>query len=405
MKLPVLSPHASLKGKRVLLRVDWNVPLTGDIGPEDSLKLQRTIPTIEDLSARGAVVIVMTHLGRPTKREAAYSTKILAHVVQTSFRLPIQFLNAALDTSVGVKDVQERLSKAEPSSIFLLENVRFLKGEETNSMSLAKALASLGDLFINDAFAACHRTHASVVGVTHYLPSYAGPSLLEEVDGLSRVLTKPKRPFVAVIGGAKLSTKMKVVTSLASIADTVLIGGAMAHPFLVAKKLEAGKSLVEAAGVPLAKKLLKNPKLLLPLDAVVTSKTVKSTEARVVPVTAVKKTEIIGDIGTETMRAWSALLKKAKTIVWNGPIGMAEKSMFSHGSLVIARTIASRSKGSCYGVVGGGDTLPIVLRSGMAEWIDHLSTGGGAMLEYLANKGTLPGLQALMKKKAPKKRL
>lgn len=388
MKLRSLPSKMQLGAKRVLVRVDWNA--------EDASKIERSIGTIKELRDRGAVVIVMTHLGRPKGREKKYSTERLVKIVQDEFKTRIHFIGDAIDTAAGLAKAQKTIESAKAGSVFLLENVRFLKGEETNSAALSKSIASLADIFVNDAFASCHRAHASVVGVANVLPSYAGPSLIAEVDALSPLLKKHKKPFVAIVGGAKLSTKMEILNALLRIADTVLVGGAMAHPFFVAQKISIGKSHIEKEGIPLAKKLLKNRKLVLPTDAVVAQKLADGAMARVVGISDVKKSDMIGDIGTETMREWARIVQKAKTILWNGPVGVAEIPTFSHGSLLLARAIASRSKGPCYGVVGGGDTLPVVTQSGMGEWIDHVSTGGGAMLEFLTKDGKLPGLVPLM---------
>jgi phosphoglycerate kinase len=377
--------------------VDWNVPLSGPFAGEKALKLERTFGTIRNLADRGAVVIVMTHLGRPKGRDPKFSTEKLAHIAHGMSDIPIHFCGEALDTSTGLKKAQDLVHVAKSGTVFLLENVRFLKGEETDAPGLAKSLASLGDLFVNEAFAASHRAHASVVGVAKTLPSYAGPSLAEEVFALTKLLEKPKRPYVAVVGGAKLSTKLGVLESLLKVADRVLVGGAMAHPFYLAKGLKIGKSLTEKGGAAIAKKLMRNPKLAFPTDAVVAPK-LDPKKAHVVPISGIKADEVIGDIGTETMMAWAAWLKKANTIAWNGPVGVAEIPTFSHGSLLLARVIAARSKGPCFGVVGGGDTLPIVAKCGMGEWFDHVSTGGGAMLEFITKKGDLPGLRVLQEK-------
>lgn len=399
MKLSVLPSKNSLQGKRVLLRVDWNIPLSEDLTGDDSLKLERTFSTLKNLSSRGAIVVAMTHLGRPEKRDSEHSTKQLVDIVQATSGLRVHFLKEDLDNPAQLNAAREKIKTAHPGTIFLLENVRFLKGEEKNLPSLGKALASLGDIFINDAFASSHRAHASVVGIAKFLPAYAGPTLQLEVEALSRLLVKPKRPYVAIVAGAKLSTKLKVITELLKIADKVMVGGAMAHAFFAAKGLQIGKSYLEKEGVSLAKKLLKNPKLMLPIDAIVATKISVDAKARIAPLDTIKKTETIGDIGTETMRTWAQELKKAKTIVWNGPVGVSEIRTFSHGSLVMARVIAARSKGSCYGVVGGGDTLPVMLKSGMETDVDHLSTGGGAMLEFISEAGKLPGLKPLLAKK------
>ncbi|MBI4138541.1 phosphoglycerate kinase [Candidatus Uhrbacteria bacterium] len=399
MKLRPMPGKTSLKGKHVLLRVDWNLPLEGPFAPEDSLKLDRSHATIDWLSRSGAVAILLTHVGRPKGRDLRFSTEKLARLAHRATDIPIHFLGANLGASAGIHEAKKTIEHAKPGTVFLCENVRFLKGEETNAPSTAKTLASLGDLFVNDAFASCHRAHASVVGIAKFLPSFAGPSLVEEVHGLERLIAKPKRPFVAVIGGAKLSTKIGVLKSLLDTADRVLVGGAMAHAFFKAMRMEIGRSFLEKESVTMAKTLLKHPKLVLPRDVLVATALKSGVPARSVPIAKVRKTDVIGDIGTETMMAWAKELKTAKTIMWNGPVGVAEIPTFAHGSLLLARVIAARSKGPTYGVIGGGDTLPIVMQSGMSEWVDHLSTGGGAMLEFLALKGELPGLIALEEKK------
>ena len=397
MKLPVLNVK-NLKGKRVFMRVDWNVPVQG-LGAEDSLKVERTIPDIRALAQRGAVVIVATHLGRPKKREKDLSTRRLAPLVSHVYGLKLEFLDADLETKEGAQQAATKIKKAKPGTVFLLENVRFFKGEEENSPALAKNYAALANVFVNDAFASCHRSHASVVGVAKLLPHYAGPALTSEVENLGRLLTKPKRPYVAILGGAKLSTKIEALENFLHIADKVLVGPAMANVFLSAKKIQIGKSLVEASSLKAAKKLMKNPKIVLPLDFAVAKKLAPGAKIRAAKVNDIKKDEFIGDIGPETMRAWSAEIKKAKTLVWNGPVGVIEIPGFSHGSMLLARSVAARSKGSAFGVVGGGDLLSIALKCGMAEWFDHISTGGGAMLEFVVKKGKLPGLTALAAKK------
>lgn len=397
MKLSVLPPKKSLRGKRIFLRVDWNVPLDG-LEAEDSLKISRSVATVKDLAARGAIVLVATHLGRPKGRELKLSTKHLVRLLEKEYKLPVEFLPEELDDVQGLSKALSAIRKAHAGSVFLLENVRFYSGEETNAPKLAKAYASLADVFVNDAFASCHRSHASVVGVAKLLPVIAGPTLMQEVEALERLITKPKKPFVAVIGGVKVTTKIGVLEALAKIADRVCVGGAMATAFFAAKKQEIGTSIVEQEGISIARKLLKYKNIVLPTDAVVAKHIEQGTKARTVTLSDMKKTDAIGDIGPETMRAWSAEIKTAQTIVWNGPVGIAEIPTFSHGSLVLGRAIAARSKGAAYGVVGGGDTLPVMLQTGMGEWVDHLSTGGGAMLEFIAKKGKLPGLIALSKK-------
>ena len=397
MKLPILSPSKSVHGKRVFLRVDWNVPLDAGFGAEDSLKLSRSIETVKMLKERGAIVLIATHLGRPKGKDPKLSTKRLLRLLSLEHGLEVGHLPYALDIPHSLAQVSAIVSKALPGTVFLLENVRFSEGEEKNDAKLAKAYASLVDIFVNDAFASSHRSHASVVGIAKLLPHFAGPTLVDEVKALEKVIEKPKKPYVAFVGGAKITTKIEVVNALLQIADHVCIGGAMAHAFFVAQKREIGKSYVEKEGVAVAKKLLKNKKIHLPVDVIVSKKIEAHAYARVAPITGVLKSEMIGDIGPQTMREWSGLIAQAKTLVWNGPMGVAEIPAFSHGSLTIGRAIASRSKGKAYGVAGGGDTLPVALSTGMSEWFDHLSTGGGAMLEFIVKKGKLPGLLSLMK--------
>ncbi len=402
MLLQSLSSKLNLKGKRVFLRVDWNVPLDPELAPESSLKISRSIETIRALARRGAIVIIATHLGRPKGREPALSTRPFVLRLAKTYHLSLTFLGEALDTARGLANASAILQKAKAGEVYLLENVRFYAGETHNDPKLATAFASLASIFVNDAFADCHRNHASIVGMTKRIPSYAGPTLLREVKALSRLIAKPKKPFVAIIGGAKISTKLDAFEELFKVADHVLVGGALATAFFAAKKLEIGTSFVEKEGIVSAKKLMKNKKLMLPQDVIVAKKLASGAHARVVPVGRIQKTDAIGDIGPETMRIWSQEIKKAKTILWNGPLGVAEVPMFSHGSLVIGRVLAAKSKGPAYGIVGGGETLPIILKTGMSEWVDHLSTGGGAMLEFIAKKGRLPGLLALHKKPSKK---
>ena len=377
------------------MRVDWNVPLKGELVAVDSLKFTAVKPTIADLRARKAVVIVMTHLGRPKNQEDEFSTRHLLTKAKAQLGLDLKFIKYRVDQPAGLAQAKKFIRSLRPGQVGLLENVRFFKGEENNDPRLARALASLGDLFINEAFASSHRAHASVVGVTEYIPAYAGPALCAEVHALARLLHHPAKPFVAVIGGAKLSGKIETLKILMEKADKVLIGGAMAHVFFLAKGLPIGKSLVEKETLDQAKRLVKNKKLVLPVDALVAKKIVPQAKVRVVPIQEVGKLDMIGDIGTETMIQWSKIIRGAKTVVWNGPVGVTEMPVFSHGSKILMQIIAARSRGPAFGVVGGGDTLPIVMESGMGQWMDHVSTGGGAMLEFIEKNGKLPGLEAL----------
>ena len=392
-----LSDSKIKKGMRVFVRVDWNVPLTAS-GFGDANKIDRTRGFIEDLRKKGAIVFLLTHLGRPKGRELKYSTQKLAKLVSAYWGMPIRFLDADLSTSAGAKAFTLATSAFAPGEIVLVENVRFQKGEETNAIVLSKRYAEAGDVFINDAFASCHRSHVSVVGLSKVLPSYAGPDLIAETKALDKLLLKPKKPFYAFIGGAKLSTKIPVIEKLLKVADKVFIGGAMAHPFFVAKRFKIGFSLIEKGSVTVARRLLKNSKIVLPEDVLVAKTIEKGASPRSSTLSEIEADEQIGDIGMETARLWSKDIRNANTIVWNGPFGVTEIPAFSHGSLIVGKAIALRAKGSCYAVAGGGDTLPVIDRTGMGEDIDFVSTGGGAMLEYIALNGKLPGILALKKK-------
>lgn len=382
---------------RVYVRVDWNIPLgQKGLGIEDSLKLTRSYPLLESLRQAGAITFVLTHLGRPKKRDPKFSTKPLAKIVSVHSGMPVQYMDCELSSAKGREKFARDIDRYQPGDVVLLENVRFQKGEDECAPGLVKAYAEHADAFINDAFASSHRAHASVTGLAKALPSFAGPALCQEVAALSVVVKDGKkyRPYIAIIGGAKLSTKIPVLKSLLATADKVLVGGAMAHAFQSAKGIEIGKSYIEKGSAATARPFMSHRKLVLPVDAVVDGH--KGKRPRTVPIGSVGKTDHIMDIGPETMMAWAAEIKKSRMIVWNGPLGMAEIASFAHGSLVIGRAIAARSRGKSFGVAGGGDTLPIVARTGMQEYFDFVSTGGGAMMEFLAAKGKLSGLAPLL---------
>ena len=379
------------------MRVDWNVPEAAARGLEGSLKLERSVSFIKQLSKRGAVVILLTHFGRPKRKDKVHTTQFLAKRMKR-YGLTIAFHPESVSKPADRKRLADRLLKAKPGSIHLLENVRFERGEEKNAVPLSKAWASLGDIFINDAFASCHRAHASVVGIAKIIPSYAGPSLTEEVEHLGRLLEKPTSPFVAVIGGKKLSSKIPVIKVLLDRCDKVLVGGAMATPFLSAKKLQVGKSYLEKASIKEAAKLLKKPGLMLPLDVMVAEKLVPNPKLRRVKVDAIGKKDIVVDIGPSTLASWSKTIATSKTVLWNGPVGWTECKPCGNGSRFLARIIATRAKGPAFGVSGGGDTLPILAETKTAKWFDFISTGGGAMLEFLSLKGKLPGITALQRR-------
>lgn len=404
LDLRALSSKAKLRGKAVLVRVDWNVPASGramHASPlqerESSLKIERSIPLLKDLQKRGAKVFILTHLGRPKKKDKRFSTRPLVRLLKAAYGLDVTFH----PESVGNKEERNVLKgvvhDARPGSLHLLENVRFQKGEEENAKTLATAYAELGDLFVNDAFASCHRAHVSVVGIAKILPSYAGPSLVEEVAALSKAIDKPKAPVVAIIGGLKLSTKLPVIEALATFCDHILIGGAMATPFFKAKKLEVGKSVYEEDAVRLARKLVTKKEIVLPIDVVVTERVTQNSKLKRVPVHAIGKKDIIVDVGPHTLKAWAATVKKAKTVLWNGPVGLSECKPCGFGSRFVARIVSSRARGSAYGIVGGGDTLPVIHDTKTEKLFDFVSTGGGAMLEFIAKRGQLPGVMVLLR--------
>lgn len=394
-ELPVLNSRVALRGKKVLLRLDWNIPIKGTPKEEDLAKIENSVKTVHDLQKKGAVVVILTHLGRPVKREKELSTVRLLPLAEAYLDCPVMFCGEDIFTEEGRSMVKDSLQASRPGDVLLLENVRFYAGEEKNDKKLSQAYADLADYYVNDAFAACHRAHSSVAGIPAYLPHFAGSQLTAEVAAAGYLLRRPKKPLVAIIGGAKLSTKIPVVKSLLKVADHVLIGGAMAHPFLVAQNFKIGKSLMEKQSLSQAKLLLKNKKIMLPVDFLVADKINDQVKPKCVPVNQIKAKDMIGDIGTQTMRQWSALINKAQTILWNGPLGVAEYEPFAFGSLLIGRAVAARSKGKAYGLVGGGDTVPVALQTGMSQWFDHISMGGGALLEFIANNGKLPGIEAL----------
>jgi phosphoglycerate kinase len=319
-------------------------------------------------------------------------------LLKKDFGMKAEFYPESVMRSAERDRLARLVAGAKAGSVHVLENVRFELGEEENDVELSQAYASLGDLFVNDAFASCHRTHASVVGIAKCLPAYAGPNLVDEATALSRLLTKPKRPFVAVIGGLKISTKLPVIKILLSVCDHLLIGGAMATTIEASLKQQVGVSIIEEDEMDAAKMIGKNKKVLLPIDAVVTNKTADPSKAETVSIHKIPKLGMIVDIGPETLDQWSSILAKANTILWNGPVGMVEKPEFAKGSLHLARIIGQRVKGRPFGVVGGGDTDPLVLISHTKNMFDHISMGGGALLDFIAEKGKMPGLLPLVTK-------
>ncbi len=387
----------SVAGRRVLVRVDFNVPTETVDGVQritDDTRIVESLPTINFLREHGARVILMAHFGRPKgEPNPKYSLRVVADRLSELLGSPVAF---ATDT-VG-ESAKATVAALKDGEVALLENVRFQKEEEANDPEFAKALASLGDLFVNDAFGAAHRAHASTVGVAAYLPQAAAGFLMEkELKYLVDELASPARPFVVIVGGAKVSSKITVLKSLLEKADTLLIGGAMAYTFFLAKGLSVGKSLVEADKVDLAKEILalaeaKGVKLLLPVDNVVTQEFKAGAATQITaPGSGVPDDWEGVDIGPETIRLYTAEIAKAGTVLWNGPVGVFEIPGFDQGTRAVGEAIAASSAAS---IVGGGDSVTAVKQFGLADRMTFISTGGGASLELLEGR-ELPGVAAL----------
>ena len=378
-----------VKGKRVLVRVDFNVPLDKSQQVTDDTRIRAAIPTIQYLKDHGAKVILCSHLGRPKGKTPALSLRPAAERLAKLLGASVTMA----DDCIG-PEVANAAKQLKAGDILLLENLRFYAEEEANNADFAKQLASLADLYVNDAFGTAHRAHASTEGVTHYLPAVAGLLMEKEIDFLGTALEKPKRPFVAILGGAKVSDKIAVIERLLGIADTLLIGGGMANTFFKAQGLEIGQSLVEAEKVDVAKELLKKSgkKLVLPVDAVIADKFDANAQTKTVPVKQVPADWRILDIGPATVDEFKSRLAGAKTVVWNGPMGVFEFPAFAKGTVAVA-TVLAGLKGATT-IIGGGDSAAAIEQAGLADKITHISTGGGASLEFLEGK-TLPGVAAL----------
>jgi len=391
MRLKTLRNTTKLQGKRVLVRIDANVPIKrGKAVDGESGRIARAAVDLEWLRQRGAKVIVMTHLGRPDgKRIAAYSTLPVMRRLDQLIGNHIKHCRYVIGSQVT-----KMVEAMNDGDMLVLENLRYDPRERDNARSFAAALALLGDIYINDAFAVSHRAHASIDAITDELPSYAGPSLLHEVEVLGTVLEKPKSPFVLAMGGLKMDDKIAVMKEFIKKADTIAVGGALATAFLVAQNKQVGKSIYDKEGVVLAKRQLRQAedKFLLPIDVRV-ARSLSGSWSEIKLVEDIKSNEYIVDLGPKSMRQVRKEIKKAKTVVWNGPFGYCENKRFCEGTESLARAIA-RQTGPTQTIVGGGDTLPVVENLHLAKRYTLLSSGGGAMLDYLAGK-KLPGLEAL----------
>jgi phosphoglycerate kinase len=378
-----------VKGKRVLVRVDFNVPLEKSGKISDDRRVQAALPTIQYLRDHQAKVILCSHLGRP-KGKAVDSLRLTPVAERLSELLGVEVKKA--DDCVGPA-VAEAVAGMSLGDVVLLENLRFHAEEEANDPEFARQLASLADIYVNDAFGTAHRAHASTEGVTHYLPSVAGFLLEREINFLGKALSDPTRPFVAILGGAKVSDKIGVIQNLLPQVDHLLVGGGMANTFFKAQDHEVGESLVEADKVDLAKGLLARAggKLVLPVDVVVADAFSADAQFKTVAVDKVPVGWRILDIGPKTVARFTEILRSAKTVVWNGPMGVFEFSAFAKGTVEVAKALAGLDATT---IIGGGDSAAAVEQAGLADEMTHISTGGGASLEFLEGK-TLPGVAAL----------
>ncbi len=381
-----------IKGKKVLIRVDFNVPLDDKGGIADDSRIRAALPTIEYVIDKGAGVIIMSHLGRPKgeTREELRLTAVGRRLEEVMHR-PVK----KLDSCIG-PEARKAVSEMSPGEVILLENLRFHKEETENDQEFARQLSMLGDLFVNDAFGTCHRAHASTEGITHYLPSVAGLLVEKEIEYFERINSSPERPFVLVLGGAKVSDKIPVLENMVPKVNTILIGGGMAYTFLRETGVDIGSSLYEkdvadVAGAVLEKATRVGVEIVLPVDHIICDNIDSAENIKITEDAHIEEGFLGADIGPKTIGLFREKLHDARTIVWNGPMGIFEKDQFSRGTRAIGEAIAGASAVS---VVGGGDTAAAAIKYGLRDRLSHISTGGGASLEYLEGK-VLPGIAAL----------
>ena len=382
-----------VRGQRALIRVDYNVPVdeSGEVG--DDARIRATLPTLEYLRGREARLVLMAHLGRPKgSPDPKYSLAPVATHLSSLLGDDVRFI-----PSLVSKQAIEASERLEPGQVMLLENTRFEPGETKNDEALSKKLAKLGDFYLNDAFGAAHRAHASTEGVTHFLqPAVAGLLMERELEHLGSLLEKPEKPFVAILGGAKVSGKIDLIENLIDRLDRLCIGGAMACTFFRAMGLQTGESLVEEDLIDVAGELLERSgdKLLLPTDGVVAPSLEEGERATAVSRDRIPADQVYADIGPQSAETFADEVEIARTILWNGPVGVFEREAFSQGTEVMARAVAKATSGGAKSVVGGGDTAAAVAALGLSDRMTHISTGGGATLEFLAGN-ELPGIAAL----------
>jgi phosphoglycerate kinase len=386
----------NFRGHKVLLRVDFNVPLDDKQQITDDRRIREALPTIKKIVGDGGIVIACSHLGRPKGGpEKKYSLAPCARHLSELLGKPVQFAEDCIGPEAG-----NLVNKGKPGDVILLENLRFHPEEEKNDPEFARKLASLGDIYVNDAFGSAHRAHASTEGVTHFFKqSVAGFLMEKELRYLGQALSNPKRPFAAVLGGAKISGKIDVIKSLFDKVDILIIGGGMVFTFAKAMGYEIGDSLLEADKVELAREIIARAqtskmKLIFPTDAVIASEISDTAQTSVVPIAKIPAGMKGLDIGPDSIRMFSEVLSTAKTIVWNGPMGVFEHKPFARGTLEMAKLLADLTAKGAITVVGGGDSAAAVAEAGLDDRLTHVSTGGGASLEFLEGK-TLPGVAAL----------
>ena len=382
-------------GKRVLVRLDLNVPMK-NAKVTDATRIERQAPTLRELAEKGARVVVLSHFERPGgKVVPEMSLRPVAPALADVLGRPVAFAEDCIGPVA-----ETAVAKLKNGDVLLLENTRFHAGEEKNDPAFAKALAQLGDIYVNDAFSAAHRAHASTEGLAHLLPSAAGRSMEGELSHLGRALDNPERPLMAVVGGAKISTKIALLENLIAKTDVLVIGGAMANTFLAAQGHAIGKSLAEADRLDTARRIMakadsKGATLLLPTDVVVAREFKAGAANRIVGVNNVDEDELILDVGPRTIQAFGRQLDRMKTVVWNGPFGAFEMPPFDRGTTAAAKAVAERTReGKLLSVAGGGDTVAALAVAGVADDFSYVSTAGGAFLEWLEGR-TLPGVAAL----------
>jgi phosphoglycerate kinase len=386
--------QADVRGKRVLVRVDLNVPVeNGKVA--DKTRIERVAPTIREIADKGGKVILLSHFGRPKGFDPKQSLKPIAPAIAEVLGRPVGFA----EDCIGEK-ARAAVDAMQPGDILCLENTRFHPGEETNDEAFVAALAALGDIFVSDGFSAAHRAHASVEGLGRRLPSYAGHSMQDEIEALTKVLETPRRPLAAIVGGAKVSTKLELLGNLIAKVDVLVIGGGMANTFLAALGHGVGKSLCEhdltaTAGEIMAQAKAEGRELVLPVDAVVAKELEANAPSRVVPVDGVDADEMILDIGPRSIEHVCSVLARVKTLVWNGPFGAFELEPFDTGTVEVAEAAAElTAAGNIITVAGGGDTVSALNGAGVTDRFTYVSTAGGAFLEWLEGKA-LPGVEVL----------